>query len=484
MKSLLIFLFAFSSFAYSQAPDNQDIRDLVEDLRARKHNAGAAVAVFSGDTVKYLGFHGHADVESQQAVSDDTLFMIGSTTKAMTATAAGYVVQDGMLRWDSRVQSVVPNFQLMDQKATREATLRDLLLHRVGLPRHEFAWLSRTWTSEQFLGILPFLQSSAGFREKWQYQNLMYMVAGLVVGNSAKTSWSDVVTRRIFSNLAMNDSRALLSDVEASDTLAVPHAWNGSDLIKIPARDIDGVGPAGSVHSSLRDMVQWMQFNLNQGQTPQGENLNPSIMAEIHKAQIDTGQNSPFSEFREPLRYGFGWIVSNYRGHKYIEHGGGIDGFLTHVAFLPDLDLGMVVLTNGGSLHPSAVTLSVLDKYMGASEVDWIARMDAQTPTPLPFPEVEFPSSYTSAEGTYSHPGYGTIVAKEIEVSGNKFLNLKLNEMDLTVNPWKTDEPDLWLYDYQGVVFKLHFSSDGIVELIEARFQDQGIDLIRFEKEG
>ncbi len=480
-KYCLLFAAALLSFAMTPVPKSLEVSELVEHIRSRKHNAGLAVAVFQADRTLHMSLHGHADVETQRPVAADTLFMIGSTTKAMTATAAGYLVQQGELSWETSVRDLVPSFELMDSEATMHATLRDLLLHRTGLPRHDFAWLSRTWSSSEYLDLLPLLEPSVSFRGKWQYQNLMYMVAGLMAGNAAESSWAEVVSERIFRNLDMNHTRALERLLREEDDVATPHAWNGTQIVKIPARDIDGMGPAGSVYSSIEDMVKWVQFNLRNGEAPNGTSLASEVMAEIHRPQIDMGTVLPFPEFVGNLHYGLGWAVGSYRNNTIIQHNGGIDGFLTNVVFLPERDLGIVVLTNGGDLSPDVVSLSVLDHFLGADPVDWVERFDSLQ-SEEPFPEVDFPESYEGAEGVFSHPAYGTFSVSEVELEGTKLLNLDLNGgFSFTLNPWLTENSALWQYNHRGFVFNFHFGEDGHVSLIEANLEPT-VPLLQFTR--
>jgi len=454
----------------------------VESLRTRKHNAGMAVAVFNSNETSHLSTHGFADIESKRPVTASSLFMIGSTTKAMTATAAGFLVQEGLLSWDDLVKDKLPAFSLRDTNASENATLRDLLLHRTGLPRHDFAWLSRTWTSEQYLTLLPKFEPSAEFRSKWQYQNLMYMTAGMVIGRASNSDWADIVDTKIFKNLGMSQTRSLTSRLQSSDDLALPHAWDGQGLRKIPARNIDGVGPAGSVHSSILDMVKWGQFNLKKGHVLNGVALSKEIIAEIHRPQISTGSGVLFPEFEGERQYALGWAVGKYRGETLIGHGGGIDGYLTSVYFSPAHDVGIIVLTNGGDLTPDIVMMSVLDHVIGAESVDWLQRFDALNPTaPVPG-EVEYPASYELAEGDFEHPVYGTFHVQQTINGSKKSLTLDLNGgYTFNISPWLTDDAGVWKSEDANFLFLLNLDEKGAVTSIEANLEPT-VQMIKFQR--
>jgi CubicO group peptidase (beta-lactamase class C family) len=484
LKSQLLFLMIaiWSTAAGANPPADPEISRLVESIREKKANAGMAVAVVRGREILHLSTHGYADAEGQLPIGENTLFMIGSTTKAMTATAAGYLVQDQRMSWDTPVRQLVPSFRLKDPAATEQATLRDLLLHRTGLPRHDFAWLSRNWTSEQYLELLPLLEPSAGFREVWQYQNLMYMVAGLMVGAAEQKSWGEVLTERLFKNLGMEHSRALAADLLPSDDLARPHEWVGQKFVRISPRPIDGVGPAGSVHSSITDMIRWTQFNLRKGEAPGGKNLDASIMAEIHRPQMMISRGARMPEFGSEQDYGLGWIVTKYRDQTYISHGGGIDGFTTSVAFLPDADLGIVVLTNGGELAPDVVTFSVLDRMLGAESVNWLERFyppTGNTPEPV---ERQYPASYEGGVGEFVHPAYGTIATSIVDADGQKLLRLDLNGgFDFDIMPWVTDDPKVWAFEYSWIRVMIHLDESGRAVRIETNLEPTVADLL-FER--
>ena len=445
-----------------QAQHDGDIDALVESLRHQQANAGVAVAVFSGQEVITTSLHGYRDVETKAPVTEQTLFMIGSTTKAMTATAAGYLVQDGQLAWDDLVRDHLPEFELYDKEAEANATIRDLLLHRTGLPRHDLAWLSREWSNERYLKLLPLLEPSTSFRGKWQYQNLMYMTVGMLVGKVANSSWEQVVGTRLFDNLDMHDSRALRTNIQPDDQVATAHVYDGNELTAIERRNIDGMGPAGSVHSSIRDMIKWGQFNLAKGHVSLGESLDPAILEEIHRPQIVMGLDGVQPEYSEPFRYGLGWMTSAYRGEPTVQHSGGIDGFDTDITLLPNRNLGIVVLTNGGELGSATIRHTVLDHYLGSEKIDWIKRLTPKAADEQSDPAGnELPESYQNVLGTYQHPAYGSLVLSETQREGNLTLEVRLNEtIDFMVAPCLVASGEKLAYDRDGFVFDIELDSD------------------------
>lgn len=473
-----LFLAAVASFFVSSThmclatpPTTDEVIATIEKIRSLKDNPGMAVAVFSGRDILHLSLHGFADAETKRKISKDSLFMIGSTTKAMTATAAGYLIQDHKLSWDTKVKTLVPEFKLRDAVATEEATLRDLLLHRTGLARHDFAWLTRPWSAEQFLTLAGQLEMSLPFRAKFQYQNLMYMVAGMMIAEAAKDSWAQVVEDKIFKNLGMQSTRAVASKLSPSDDIALPYEWDETKLVKIPARNIDAVGPAGSVHSSITDMIKWVQFNMNQGAVDRGVSLAKNIMAEIHHPQMEVRRGiSPFPELGDKGDYAFGWGVTSYRGHVFQGHGGGIDGYTSDVTYLPERDLGLVILSNAGDLELTDLNLTLLDLFLEAERVDWPQRLASPEP---PVVEHSYPESYALTQGSFSHPVYGQLKISPQTVSGQKKLYLDLNGgYTFKTKPWLTTDPKVWRWEEGGeFLFHFHFDDAGKLTSIEANLE-------------
>lgn len=449
-------------------PPSDLINKKIDEIRSKKPVAGIAIGVVDLRGELFSNGYGVKNIETHEPVDTSSLFMIGSTTKAFTATAAGILVQEKLLDWDQKVRTLIPEFAVKDPIATEQATLRDLLLHRTGLPRHDLAWVTRTWTTEQYLHLLPNLDSSAPFRSKWQYQNLMYMVAGVMVGRAANSSWKEVVQKRILDPLGMNATRLNTKDVDMQGNIAFPHDWMGDKFIRIPIRPIDGVAPAGAIHSSVKDMEKWLILNLNKGRWGDKTIVEKDIMEQIFRPQILV-QKSPLPEIPQ-IDYAFGWEKYEYRGEAVIEHGGGIDNYLTEIAILPDKGLGFVILTNGGTLRPQIVLLTLLDLYLEKPEIDWVARFDALSQMP-PLPQKEKPKSYQPAAGTYEHPIYGTLKLR-VGDSNGPCLVITLNEMTIMlITPWVTTDPNTWEYDYAGYRWKFYLNDKGEVAMLEANLE-------------
>ncbi|MGX1827102.1 serine hydrolase [Paenibacillus taichungensis] len=457
--------------------------DFVEEQLQRWKGVGVAVAVIHKDEVILQKGYGYRDLESKLEVTPHTLFAIGSSTKAFTASTAALLVDQDILKWDTPVKTYLKDFKMFDPVATERLTIRDMLCHRSGLPRHEMVWYNSSRSREELVNALQYLEPNEDFRNKWQYQNLMYMAAGYLVGQLIGTSWENVVQESLFNPLGMNSSVFSVDEMQNQSDFAFPYMDQNGENTRIPFRKIDAVGPAGSINSNLVDMIAWVQFQLNQGQQGEKQLISKEQLAITHSPQM--ASDSPFHCKELPVStYGLGWMIDSYRGHAMIHHGGAIDGFASQVAFLPEEKIGVVVLCNThGSILPYTISFNVIDRLLELEPVDWSERLaklmtgestdseaatnTIETPT-TPETSVEEKPVDTQVHphdrplsayaGSYSHPGYGEIVIQQsndglqatlnaiempMEYTGNDTFSVEFILFGLKVTfTFKTDEQD------------------------------------------
>ncbi|MEK4053228.1 serine hydrolase [Paenibacillus sp. FSL F4-0087] len=426
--------------------------DFVEEQLQRWKGVGVAVAVIHKDEVILQKGYGYRDLESKLEVTPRTLFAIGSSTKAFTASTAALLVDQDILKWDTPVRTYLKDFKMFDPVATERLTIRDMLCHRSGLPRHEMVWYNSSRSREELVNALQYLEPNEDFRNKWQYQNLMYMAAGYLVGQLKGTSWENVVQESLFNPLGMNSSVFSVDEMQNQSDFAFPYMDQNGENTRIPFRKIDAVGPAGSINSNLVDMIAWVQFQLNQGQQGGKQLISKEQLAITHSPQM--ASDSPFYCKELPVStYGVGWMIDSYRGHAMIHHGGAIDGFASQVAFLPEEQIGVVVLCNThGSILPYTISFNVIDRLLELEPVDWSERLaklmtgestdseaatnTIETPT-TPETSVEEKPVDTQVHphdrpihayaGSYTHPGYGEIVIQQ----SNDGLQATLNAIEM-----------------------------------------------------
>ncbi|HEV3309547.1 MAG TPA: serine hydrolase [Chloroflexota bacterium] len=339
----------------------------VEGVRERWKVPGLSIAVVKdGQMVMSDGF-GFRDLDQKLPVTTKTVFAIGSSTKAFTTMALGTLVDEGKLDWDAPVRQYIPWFQLHDPMASERISVRDLVTHRSGLPRYDMLWYNNTTeTREELIRRLRYLPPSADFRTVFQYQNLMYLTAGYLAGELAGSNWETAVRDRILDPLGMSSANFSVRDSQASHDFALPYSDTKGEFKQINFRNIDLVGPAGSINANVEDMAKWALLHLNRGKHGDRQIVSETQVAEMHRTQM--WMQAPYLPVEEASHgsYGLAWFIESYNGDTVIHHGGAIDGFLGVVGFVPKHNIGVVVQTNlGGSPVPFLVMYNILDRLRG-----------------------------------------------------------------------------------------------------------------------
>ncbi len=387
---------------------------------------GLGISIIKDGKVIFSKGFGFRDVKKGLKVTPKTLFAIGSCSKAFTAVTMGILVDEGKLDWDKPVREYLPSFKLKDPFATEGMTPRDLVCHRSGLPRHDLVWYNSSATRQELFDRLQYLEPSRDFRTTYQYQNLMFMTAGYMVGKVAGTTWEKFVQNRIFGPLGMNDSNFSVDDSKKAPDFALPYAEKEDKIIEIPFRNIDTVGPAGSINSNVIDMADWLLLNLNKGKFGEKKIISEESLREIHSPQMISSKSYKYDESFYST-YGMGWGITAYRGHLMVSHGGGIDGFTASVNFMPRDNIGMVIFTNmSGTPLPSIVAYNAYDRLLGLDQIPWNKRIKDQRDKGKEEAEkakkekdkdrkLNTKPSHPLEDyaGDYEHPGYGVLAIKK-----------------------------------------------------------------------
>jgi CubicO group peptidase (beta-lactamase class C family) len=453
------------------------VKGIVEDLVERFGVPGAAVAVVAGGRLLVHEGFGHADVETAQPVTTATSFAIASVTKSMTAAAVATLVERGLVDWDEPVRTFVPGFEMHDHVATERLSVRDLLCHRSGLPRHDLVHHHRAGISRaDLVRALRHLPPSRDLRTTWQYNNLMYVAAGHLCELVTGGSWEEHLTASILGPLGMTASSFSWQGAEKLGPVARPYSLLDGELRRIPyAAGAFLSGPCGSVYSTLDDMLRWLRVHLDGGVLDGAQVMSAHIVDQLMSQQSITGGAPVFPEIR-PVGYGLGWMIELFRGRRVIHHGGNIDGFTAFVAMMPDEAIGVVVLTNRtDSFLRHAVAYSVFDAITGEEDPGWgdrylgredayfggqsalgasIARRPASPPThPL--------ADYA---GRYLHPAYG-----HIDVAAGAELAFTWHIGDLTAEHRHFDTWDVTLVGESAapMAFTFRTGADGYVEQLD-----------------
>lgn len=387
---------------------------------------GVAIAVVQKGQVLLSKGYGYRDVKNQLPVTPKTLFAIGSITKSFTVATLARLVDEGKLDWDKPVREFTPGFRLYDEVASEHMTPRDLVTHRSGLPRHDALWYNSDLTREQLVQHLRYLEPSKDFRSAYQYNNLMFLTAGYLAEQVSGTRWEELVRQKIFDPLGMQGSNFSVLDSQKSSDFAHPYknAKEGTqeEVKEVPFRVIDAIGPAGSINSNVEDMTQYVQMYLNKGRHDEKQVLSESNVAQMTMPQMVTPSALRWPELGH-VSYGLGLDIGSYRGHKMVSHGGAIDGFTAAIGFLPQDNLGVVVLTNLESDRnslPTILAYNVYDRLLGLDELPWNQRfLEDQRKSDASRAEAKQKGFSKQRSGThpshelneyagdYEHPGYG-----------------------------------------------------------------------------
>jgi CubicO group peptidase (beta-lactamase class C family) len=483
------FLVAFLLWSLSTAkadspPDRKVIEQILDEARKAWQAPGIVVAVVKDDRVHFFA-KGQRELGSDREVTMDTLFPIGSCTKAFTATALAILVDEGKADWDDLVRKHLPWFRLDDPLADRQVALDDLLCHRIGLDRHDLLWYRAPWGIEESVRRLAFLQRSSSFRSKYEYNNLAYLAAGLAIASAARKPWHEFVRERLFVPLHMDS--AVFTSGEAQKALdhASPHGHDASGkVVAIPWYDDDKqIRASGSIKASAGDMSQWVHFQLAGGKLNGKQLVSADALETTHTGHIPVPLDAAArAAGATQASYGLGWQIGEYRGHSLHAHTGAVDGFRARVMLVDRDDskkrFGVVVLTNLEHMEiVLAVGNNLLDHLLGLEKKDWNAFLadeykkaaENQKLKPRrPVPGAKWPGELEAYAGTYSEPAYGVVrISRNLDsltMSWSSF-QLRLNHLHYGtfVTPPRGDRLPDAIRD-ETVVFEMN--EDGEVSVL------------------
>jgi len=357
----------------STPPNFNGFDGFVEQVMKDWKVPGLAVAAVKDGKVIYAKGFGYRDVKKGLKVTPDTLFAIGSCSKAFTATAMAILADEGKLDWDKPVRNYLPDLMLHDGYATEHIRPRDLVTHQSGLPRHDMVWYGSPLSRKEIFERLRYLEPSQPLHAKFQYNNMMFMTAGVLVERISGATWEDFVRKKILDPLEMKTSNFSVNDSRKAADFSLPYGEVKDEIKEIPFRNIDAIGPAGSINSGVNEMSRWLLMQLGKGKFNGRQIVSEKGLAETHTPQIVAGGDLKYDESFYSS-YAMGWAVTSYRGHPALTHGGGIDGFTSQVRFLPKDQLGVVVLTNSSSPASGLIAANAVDRTLGLSEAPWAQR--------------------------------------------------------------------------------------------------------------
>jgi CubicO group peptidase (beta-lactamase class C family) len=342
---------------------------------------GIALAIVKDGKVVLAKGYGVRKLGDAAPVDENTLFGIGSNTKAFTSAALASLVDAGKISWDDKVYERLKGFQMYDPYVSHEMTIRDLLTHRSGMGLGEgdlLFWPHTTFTREDIIYRLRFMKPASSFRSRYAYDNLMYIAAGQIIPAVTGKSWEEYIREKILLPLGMKTTNLSTTAFKPGDDYASPHSNVDGKLQTIPFQELDNAGPAGAINSSVAEMAKWIVLQLNHGKFPGGDDR---LFSEVQSREMWTAQTitpigtgaSPIAALRPQFAdYALGWGLRDYHGRKMVGHTGGVSGFVSRVILVPEENLGMVILTNaeqGGAFD--SIMYHVLDSYFGLPPTAW-----------------------------------------------------------------------------------------------------------------
>jgi CubicO group peptidase (beta-lactamase class C family) len=426
---------------------------------------GMAVAIVKDGKVVVSKGYGVRKLGESTPVDENSLFGIGSNTKAFTAAALATLVDEVKISWDDPVYERLKGFEMYDPYVSKEMRIRDLLCHRSGLGLGEgdlMFWPHTTFTRDEVVYRLRFLKPATSFRTTYAYSNLMFVTAGQVVAAVTEKSWDDYVREKIFLPLGMKNTNTSTSAYNQEGDWAWPHSKVEGKLQPIPFENLDNAGPAGSINSSVADMSKWLLLQLNHGKIPGSETriFSEKSSQEMWAQQmvVPVGQAPLKSLQRHFSGYGLGWGLRDYKGRKLVSHGGGVAGYVTRVMLVPEENLGVVILTNAEEDNAFESVLDhILDAYLGGPTVDYISvfKADEDKDNKEAEGKMQKAAQARAADskpslplevyaGDYSDPWYGKVTIRQ--ENGGLVLNFERTPKGLA-------DLQHWQYD----TFKAHW---------------------------
>jgi CubicO group peptidase (beta-lactamase class C family) len=443
---------------YSAAPNDTELQVILSDFekyaeRGRKdwQVPGMAVAIVRGNDTIYMHSFGVKNISGTDPITNDTIFMIGSTSKAFTAALVAMQVDEGKIKWDDKVIDHLPDFRMYDPWVTREFTVTDLMAQRSGMPAYagdEAGFLG--YDRQHIMHSIRYIKPVTSFRSAYAYENSLFLWAAAIVENLTGESWENNLQQRIFLPLGMSNSSDDLKSLQQARNVAFPHIMSNGSAKALP---IEGkflgtyytYGPAGGINSNVIDMAKWLRLQINNGTYEGRQIINESSMVYMRTPKTIIGTNPITDGYM--AYYCQGWAYQEFEPYPMVWHNGEPIGHHSMIAFIPQAKVGIVVLSNAGYTElPEALAFKFFDMYFGNPGRDWSAQLLAQsketealanasTPKPPASPSPAMPMS--SYVGNYSNDLFGSfnIMAQD----SGLIITAGPSRTQIFLSPWSRD---------------------------------------------
>ncbi len=472
--------------------NEKELISFVSEMMKEWKVPGLALSIVKDDKIFFKEGFGFKDIKKKEKVNPETMFEIASCTKAFTTMAMALLADEDKIEWDKPVREYIPEFKLYDKIASEKITPRDLVCHRSGLPRYDWVWYRRNASRGEIIKSLHHLEPNKDFRSFYQYNNLMFMVAGYLIERITGKTWEDFVSEKILKPLGISQCIFSVDDMAKSQNYAKPYMLKKGKVKEIDLVNFDLVSSAGSIITNIIELAKWVGLHLNKGKLNGKTFVSEKNVKEMHSPQMISQNTFEYDEIINPC-YCLGWNLFSYRGTKLYRHGGSLDGYSSCVSFMPGINTGIAVLTNMESTDAhNAIAYYIYDKMLGLNSVDWSGRFKAERDKDKKEMLKERKLSKLSRKkdtkpthdfkdfcGEYIHPAYGKI---KIELQKSKpfliFNNYTFPMKHYHYNIFEfTDE----LWDNIRKVF-FHLDKKGNIEKLGIKFEPNADDII-FKKQ-
>jgi CubicO group peptidase (beta-lactamase class C family) len=346
---LYVLAVAQNNFAQQPAFITDSLDAYVQREIKRWQIPGAAIAIVKDNDVVVAKGYGVTDLETNQPVDGNTLFMIASNTKIFTGTSLALLHHQKRLSLDDKVVSYLPYFKMYNDTLTQMVTIEDLLSHRMGFETFQgdfYNWYNNA-TRQEIIKNIAKNKPAYQFRDTWGYCNAGFVAAGEILQTVTDTSWEDFIQHRFFTPLGMYRSSTTNAKISADKNACKPYTIFQNKLVKLNYDNIDNIGPCASINSCANDLTNWMHLQLNKGKFNGVQIFPAEVIDETRQPRSIEGRSaSPLFPSKHYDLYGLGIGMNDYNGKEMLWHTGGADGFVTTVCFVPEINLGVAVLTN------------------------------------------------------------------------------------------------------------------------------------------
>ncbi|MFC2152640.1 serine hydrolase [Bacteroidota bacterium] len=465
---ILVIVIPIILFTQKKENDLQKFDRVTQKVYDEFQPIGLSVAIVKDDAIIYQKALGSKNIHKVDFLDNNDIFNIASCTKAFTAAGIGVLVQEKLLSWDDKVVDHIPNFKLLDEYITNNLTIKDLLSHRSGLGTFygDLLWYNTTYTNKEVIERMQYLPIIHDFRTQFGYQNNMYMIAGEIIEKVTGQTWESFIKQSFLEPLEMSDSRMSSDQFDGTEEIAYPHYQD--TLIEV--YDFKATKPAASIWSSSRDLANWAIMWLNNGKWKNDQILKPETVKTLISAQTILPVSNERESFGMHFRnYALGWNTYDINGRKIVEHNGGMPGYISKVALVPEENIAVIILNNGFDTYGNdALFYSIVDIVTEKNTTDWIDYYSEKRRESARY-ENEFNEKRLTTKDTSLKPTIFIDILAGIyrdKMYGDAEITLAENQLTCTLLPAKkvfTGKLEHWKENTFKVEFKDPFLTYGLV---------------------